>query len=229
MRFYLVAILSILFAACEPQPPGAGTEDHPCRTGFTFAGACNDDLHCVDGTCRSCGDEGEVCCAVAGGSEYCHGNAACEGGNGGLDDNLGKCTTSCGIAGMPCCPGFNECPAGGQCVDGMCEADPADSCLSGSTKYVTYIITGDCSYVEVIFFTNTKEEAEACRQQYVNIALPTEEICPLNQEPELTNVCATSDFPPGVGYQLWNCSAAQLQTCEQQWCSNCTWTPGNCP
>ena len=104
-----------------------------------------------------------------------------------------------------------------------------DSCLSGSTKYVMYIITGDCAYVEVLFYTNTKEEAEACRQQYVNIALPTEEICPLDQAPALTDVCAMSDFPPGSGYQLWNCSAAQLQTCEQYWCSNCTWTPGNCP
>jgi hypothetical protein len=224
MRFYLVAILSIMFAACAPQPPGAGTENHPCRTGFTWAGACNDDLRCVDGTCQSCGDEGEVCCAIAGGSEYCHGNTACASGY----DSYSQCTTSCGIVGMPCCPGLDECPTGGQCVSGMCEADPQDTCLNGSTKHVMYIITGDCAYVEVIFYTNTAEEAESCRQQYVNIALPTEEICQLDQEPELSTVCA-SGVPPASQYQLWNCSAAQLQTCEQYWCSNCTWSPGDCP
>jgi hypothetical protein len=229
MRFYLVAILSIMFAACQPQLPGAGTENHPCRTGITWAGACNDDLRCVDGTCLSCGDDGEACCAIAGGSEYCHGNMACEGGNGGLDGVLGECTTDCGIVGMPCCPGFDECPTGGQCVSGMCEADPVDSCLNGSTKHVMTIITGDCTSVDVIFYTNTVEEAESCRQHYVDIALPTEEICLLDQEPELTNVCASSAVPPDSPYQLWNCSAAQLQTCEQYWCSNCTWTTGDCP
>ena len=113
----------------------------------------------------------------------------------------------------------------------MCTGTPAGTgdCLSGSTKYLMYVILADCSYVEVIFYTNSLAEAEACRQEYVNVALATEEICALDQQPDLTNVCSTHYINGNSGSQFWNCSAAQIQNCEAYFCSDCSWATADCP
>jgi hypothetical protein len=141
---------------------------------------------------------------------------------------LGLCTADCGVVGKPCCSVGGPCPNGGECVDGMCGAFPGgDPCLGGSEPHFMYVINGECDAIEVVFVTNTLEEAEQCRQAYVTAAQPNQEICPLDQLPEQHSVCAINQ-PPPQPYQLWSCSTAQLQTCETYLCENCTWTDGSC-
>lgn len=229
MRFIYCVLISSLFLACGPQLPHAGEEGYSCRTGITFAGACNADLRCVDGTCLPCGDDGEVCCGIPGGDQH-----VCTGGGVACDDfvdKLGTCTTTCGSPGLACCD-YDTCPNGGECVSGTCSGTPNPpntDCLSGPEKHLMYVIGGDCSYAQVIFYVNNLAEAEACRDAYVAAAAPTEEVCALDQIPEYNKFCATSNVPPAISHDLNYCSDAQLQTCEQYWCSNCSWSPGDCP
>jgi hypothetical protein len=155
-----------------------------------------------------------------------------------------------GSEGYECRLGFNYWDGGAcdddlTCVDGTCiscddpeaagldachEPDPAepDPCLGGSTKHLLYVIDGGCGATELIFYTNTPEEAEACRDQYVAAAFANEEVCDLDEVPELTTVCQLGGFGSST-MQLWNCSANQLQSCETYWCPDCTYTPGDCP
>jgi hypothetical protein len=227
MRFSIL-VLSMTFAACAPQPPGAGTENHPCRTGFSANWACNDGLRCVDDTCVQCGDPGEMCCfAIGAGNEYCNGNVACEGGNGGYDGVLGACTVDSGLIGKPCCEGPDKCPGGGVCDSGVCVPKPGGSlltqCFQGSTPHVVYVVDIECNAEQYVFYTNTPEEAEECRQQLVAAAHPQAEICALGQEPELTYVCTHHEINGFTQYQFWNCSTAKVEACAAYWCPDCDW------
>jgi hypothetical protein len=228
MRFIYCVLLSTLFLACTPQPPHAGEENYPCRTGFTWAGACNDDLRCVDGTCVACGDLGETCCAIAGGDQHvCNSGVACDD----FVDAYGTCTDTCGSPGLACCD-YDTCPNGGDCIDGTCSGTPNPpntDCLNGPEKHVMYVIFADCSFQEIIFYVNNLAEAEACRDEYVAAAAGNEEVCPLDVQPDLTDVCSNHSINGNSGYQFWNCSAAQVNNCEQFWCSDCTWSTGSCP
>lgn len=225
----LFSLLALILAACADNPPGAGTEGHVCRN---WPGTpCDEGLACEDGTCVSCGGPGEECCWHPGGSGYCTDpKYACDdGGDGSV------CQNDCGLPGLPCCDSaFGDyCPIG-ECdpQSSMCEGttSSSDACQGGSTPYSVWIVDGNCVALEVLFMVDTYAEAEACRQALVDVALPTEQICALGQEPEDTPVCKhgmTLDEP----LYIPNCGPAQLELCMAAQCpeSSCTWTQGDCP
>jgi hypothetical protein len=235
MRFLSCVLLSMTFFACTPQAPGAGTAHHPCRTGFTLAGACNEGLRCVDDTCVPCGTDGELCCQIAGGSQnICNSNSgvACDD----MIDQIGTCTTTCGSPGLACCD-YDTCPNGGDCEGGMCTGTPqpptGGNCTTfedGDTKYHLNIISGDCGYAQVIFYAATLAEAEDCRAEYVNLAASYEEVCDLEQIPEFNKFCDNNtNFPPAISHDFYYCSDTQLQSCQAYWCADCSWSAGVCP
>ncbi len=220
MRLHCFILLTIL-AACGDEPPGAGTEGHTCRN-FPSPYPCDDALRCLDNICVPCGDIDMMCCDNIGGP-FCNNALACDDSA----ENLGNCTGSCGSIGLACCSD-ETCPGGGTCNnDGLCEGEQSDPCFDGTTPHELIIIDSLCGALPITFRTNTAEEAEDCRAQYVAAANPDEEVCALGTTPTTTSVCKD-----GWGaLQLHHCSSEQLATCELNWCDTCTWTTttADCP
>ena len=237
MRSYLLIqslALLISLAACKTDPPGAGTEDNPCRTSF-WSSACDEGLTCNDGTCVACDSYGDDCCSVPGGSKYCGDGFACAG----IYADEQFCQDDCGLPGLPCCPGGIHnyyCPgSGGECnMDTLlCPGEPAggpgDECQSGKYAYSVWVVDEDCDGREVIFHVDTAEEAETCRKHLVDEAAPTEEICAVGQIPDETTVCRDGGIllePITVP----NCSDDKLEKCMALNCvaPDCTWTKSDC-
>lgn len=217
-------LLTAAIIACD-QPPHAGEEGYPCRTGWTTA-FCNDGLRCdSQNVCVACGGLGEMCCSQPGGSRYCN-EGACDGVG---FEGYGACSNDCGAIGLACCAG--TCPTSGNCVGGTCQAVATDACLNGSETHVVRVIPNLCNAkLEVVFKTDTLEQAEACRLELVAAAKPGEEVCPLDATPTDTTACAVSKYPPSQTHYFLHCSAEQLASCEQNSCDNCIgWTEGACP
>lgn len=235
MRFIHCVLFSTLLLACQEQLPGAGEAYKTCRVGVTWTGPCNEGLRCVDNTCLPCGHDGEICCAIAGGDQN-----ICNSGSGvacdDMIDKIGTCTTTCGSPGLACCD-YDTCPNGGDCENGMCTGTPnppgGGGCATweeGDTKHLIHINTADCGTGYVIVYTATLEEAEACRQEVVNLAAPGEEVCDLNVVPTTLMYCDNNtQFPPAVGHELSYCSDTKLQACKDYWCADCNWSQGECP
>ena len=227
MRFYRLSLLNIIFLlagygalGCGEDPPGAGSLGHVCYHAWPASG-CDDGLKCVDDVCTACGDSGEVCCS----NSDCNNGLACDQSN----DSLGTCTGACGLNGLACCAD-GTCPGGGQCNEsGVCEGGSSDSCFSGSVAHFIYVIDSLCAAYEVVFLTDTVAEAEACRQQYADAAKYGEEVGKLDTPYSSTDVCKDGWGP----MTLYHLSQEQLELCEANWCSNCTWTlppqGGDCP
>lgn len=222
-------LIALIFAACADNPPGAGTEGHPCRN-WPAGSACDDGLTCQGDVCVACGAPDQRCCSVPGGSSTCDLGYACESAWG----EEGVCQKDCGLPGLPCCPSDigGYCPGGTTCdqVTDTCEGDPADPCTSGSLPYSVWIVDGSCQAIEVVFLVDSAEQAEACRQGLVDVALPTEEICALGQVPDDTEVCRHGMTLDEQLY-LPNCGSAQLEVCMAAQCAapECTWDTGSCP
>jgi hypothetical protein len=239
MRSYLLTqslALLISLAACkiDPDPPDAGTENHPCRTGI-LSSACDEGLTCNDGTCVGCDSYGDDCCSVPGGSKYCGDGLACVG----LYADEQYCQDDCGLPGLPCCPGGIHnyyCPgSGGECdLDTLlCPGEPAggpgDECQAGAYAYSVWVLGETCFGREVVFHVNSADEAETCRKQLVDEAAPTEEICAVGQIPDPTEVCRDGGIllePITVP----NCSDDKLEKCMALNCvaPDCTWTKSDC-
>jgi hypothetical protein len=226
MRFYRLSLLHILLSlagygvlGCGSDPEGAGSLGHVCYHAWPNSG-CDEGLKCVDDVCTECGKAGMLCCD----SDTCNSGLAC-------DDSIdvGTCQGSCGLDGLPCCAD-GTCPGGGQCNDsGVCAGGSSESCVSGSTPHVVYVIDGTCTAYEVDFLTDTVAEAEVCRQQLVDAAKFDEEVGPLDTPYGSTDVCKDGWGP----YTFHHFSQDQLAKCEANWCSNCDWTSapqgGDCP
>lgn len=221
MRYGGIAWLAItIVAACAPDDH-AGEPLAPCRTGR--GPACNPGLRCIGTVCTPCGFYDTICCNDDGQSSYCDGNLACEDG----DIGLGNCTGDCGYNGEACCLD-DTCPGGGDCGgDGLCFGPPDDPCFSGSTMHTVEVIDEHCEKHTVTLWTDTLEQAEACRQKLVGEAHVDAEVCPLDTAPTATSLCKDG-FGPLV---LETCSSQQLEVCQNAWCFACEWQPATdtCP
>lgn len=91
------------------------------------------------------------------------------------------------------------------------------------------MLDANCAGVEVIFHVDTAEEAETCRKQLVDNALPTVEVCAVGQLPDETAVCRDGGIL-AEAITVPNCSADKLEQCMALICAapGCSWTPGAC-
>lgn len=224
----LLITLGFVVSACHPDPPGAGTEGHACRS--WPKSACDEGLNCKNEICTPCGAPGQDCCTVAGGSPTCQAGLACEGTWG--EQNV--CQSDCGLPGLPCCP---DDFSGGYCPDGvcdyttnLCEGQAVDPCFAGPNPYTVAVLNANCAVTDLTFFVHTASDAEACRQQWIAAAPEGVEICKLGQLPEDSAVCKISSVD-GSTDQLYfpHCSDAQLKLCEYNHCFDCDWLEGACP
>ena len=229
MRFpHLFLLCVTLLTACQADPPDAGTEGHACPHYWT----CNEGLECnAQDVCVPCGGPGQDCCQIPGGPRVCSEGLACEShGEGDV------CQGDCGLPGKACCPDAfsgGTCNGGGACnfASGVCDGAPSDPCFSGKQAFAVAVLDSQCSSMEVIFMTDTLEQAETCRQkQLVDGAAPGTEVCAIGVTPTDTTVCKSSSSNGNASLQIPNCSDSQLALCEANDClDGCTWSAGSCP
>ena len=182
---------------------------------------------CLDGTCLSCGGDGELCC-----DQYSPNPEPCSNGTCQANGDFRVCNDNCGLLEPgkdSCCQGEGEGCHEGVCnIDTRkCEQQSADPCTGNLQYSVFYKDANGCAVGPFKFTSDNDTDAKACADSMMAHYQATSE-CGLNQDVQETDVCGTSflgSFPEVVDV----CDPADFATCEQSKCTNCTFVTGSCP
>jgi hypothetical protein len=178
---------------------------------------------CVDGTCLPCGGDGELCCPNT---------SPCNAGTCASTGDYPTCIASCGTL-TPgrdtCCPGN-----GTKCSEGACDVDtnkcikPQNVPCTGRYAYEVALTDGAGCVVGTFYFTADNDtDAKTCTDALKSMYGAAGE-CTLNQAPIDQDTCQSS-FLGSYSKVIEVCDPAKIESCEQEQCSNCTYTNGSCP
>jgi hypothetical protein len=200
MRIYTAIIAVLACAGCDYSKP--------CNP------QCGDHERCVDGACHHCGEPGETCCQPSGHFE-CNDGVVCDN----THDPI--CTTSCGMAGLPCCEG--TCPPDSASVCG-----PQNVCVAscnGNTPH-TFSLVDDFGCVWGVHpFTSGPNpgDAETCAQVLLPAYDPDHKyhLGQFDTDPDCKDLCEL--FQGNYTQVCGVCAFGQqaLDTCAQSLCEGC--------
>lgn len=189
--------------------------------------ACQAGGKCLDGTCLSCGGDGELCC-----DQYSPNPTPCPNGTCQDQGDNRVCNNHCGLLSAPnnhCCQGEGQGCSEGMCnIDTqLCEEPNADPCTGANPYFVYFKDQAGCAMGPFRFSSDNDTDAKACADSMMAHYQATSE-CGLNQDVHETTVCETSlngSFPDEVDV----CDPADFDSCKQSKCTNCTIDTGDCP
>jgi hypothetical protein len=189
--------------------------------------ACGAGGKCVNGTCLTCGGDGQLCC-----DQFSPNPSPCNAGTCQATGDWPTCNSSCGTL----TPGKDSCCAGTgtKCSQGACDIDtnkciqPASDPCTGQNPYSVYLKDAfGCAVGPFYFSADDDSEAKTCADA-LKAQYGAAGECSLNQGAQETDVCETSflgHYPDIVDV----CDQADFASCEQSKCTNCTFTNGSCP
>lgn len=181
---------------------------------------CGSNERCDDGKCVDCGSVGETCCQPYGHFE-CFDGSTCD------NTHYPICIGDCGSIGLPCCIEA-QCPGSGTCDEGMCVGDAVD--CAGDTFHTFSVIDQYGCVQDTYSFTSGPGNLQECADAGLASINPDGlyHMGPIDEPATCQDVCKDTTDPFGT-YNLCTNSPEDLATCEAYFCSECSWTAGQCP